>query len=64
MRQELIPFELLYYRYDDDFEIDIWYYPIANAVEIYYNKVHFDTIPLSLIKNKWLEHRMLGRLEI
>jgi len=64
MKPELVPIELLHYEYDDDLMIDIWYYPIANAVEIYYNKVHFDTIPLSLVKNKWLEHRMLGRLAI
>jgi hypothetical protein len=63
MKEELLPIELLHYEYDEDSEIDVWYYPIANAVEIYYNKVHFDTIPLLFIRNNWLEHRMLGRMQ-
>ena len=56
------PYELLHYE-TEDFEIDVWAYPVVNLARIYLNKSEFDTIHLKQ-KNEispLIEYPTLGR---
>lgn len=59
-----LPYELLCIN-KKGFEWTFWYYPAAERIRIYRDRVHYDTIVLRKpFAKTWVEHPTLGRMEV